>query len=55
MVVGDGVPNQEITSEISKKEVEKALKKMRNNKVTQPDNILIEAWRGKYEYVVELL
>ena len=54
-VFGDGVPNQALTPGISRLEVEKALKKMKNSKATGPDNIPVEAWKGLGEEGIDLL
>lgn len=53
VVVEDGMPNQAIRSEMSKK-VKKALQ-MKNNKATGPDNIPIGTWRGLGEKNVNML
>lgn len=43
-VIGDEIPNQAITSKISK-EVKKALKTIKNNKVIGQDSIPFEEWK----------
>ena len=55
MVFGDGVPNQGLTPGISREEVEKALKKMKNKKATGPDNIPVEAWKGLGKEGIDML
>ena len=41
-----GTPNQGLTIGVTRAEVESALKKMKNNKATGPDEIPVEAWRA---------
>ena len=45
MVTGDGTPNQGMTTEVTRTEVEKALRKMKNGKSPGPDEIPVEAWK----------
>ena len=42
MVVGDGIPYQGLTSDISIEEVKRGLRKMKNGKATGQDNIPVE-------------
>ena len=42
MVVRCGIPNQGLTSDIYREEVERGLKKIKNGKATDPDSIPIE-------------
>ena len=42
---GDGLPVERHTVNISRQEVEKAMRKMKCNKAVGPDNIPIEVWR----------
>ena len=44
-VTGDGTPNQGMTTEVTRTEVEKALRKMKNGKSPGPDEIPVEAWK----------
>ena len=41
----NGTPNQGLTIGVKRAEVESALKKMKRNKATGPDEIPVEAWR----------
>ena len=41
----NGTPNQGLTIGVTRAEVESALKKMKKNKATGPDEIPVEAWR----------
>ena len=45
MVTGDGTPNQGMTTEVTRTEVQKALRKMKNGKSPGPDEIPVEAWK----------
>ena len=45
MVTGDGTPNQGITTEVTRTEVEKALRKMKNGKSPGMDEFPVEAWK----------
>ena len=45
MVTGDGTPNQGMTTEVTRTEVEKTLRKMKNGKFPGPDEIPVEAWK----------
>ena len=45
MVTGDGTPNQGMTTEVTRTEVEKALRKMKNEKSPGPDEIPVEEWK----------
>ena len=42
----NGTPNQGLTIGVTRAEVESALKKMKKNKATEPDEIPVEAWRA---------
>ena len=42
----NGTPNKGMTRGVERAEVESALKKMKNNKATWPDEIPVEAWRA---------
>nr|XP_027233168.1 uncharacterized protein LOC113824612 [Penaeus vannamei] len=44
--IGAGLPTERRTDNISRREVEKALRLMKSNKAVGPDNIPIEAWKG---------
>ena len=46
IVTGNGTPNQGMTTEVTRAEVEKALRKMKNGKSPGPDEIPVEAWKG---------
>ena len=54
-VFGDGVLNEGLTPEISRKDVEAALKKMKNGKATGTDNILAEVWKCLGEDGIDML
>ena len=51
----NGTPNQVLTIGVTSAEVESALKKMKNNKATGPDEIPVEAWRALGGEGVDLL
>ena len=42
----DGEPNEQLVGEITRQEVERALKKMKNGKSMGPEGIPVEAWRA---------
>ena len=48
-------PNQGLTVGVTRVEVESALRKMKNNKATGPDEIPVEAWRALGEEGLDLL
>lgn len=41
----DGEPNEQLVGEVTRQEVEGALKKMKNGKATGPDGIPVEVWK----------
>lgn len=43
--IGEGMPTERETRNITRNEVVKAMKKMKNNKSVGPDNIHIEVWK----------
>lgn len=45
-VVGDGNPNNGLTREVTREEVAKAVKRMKNARATGPDQIPVEAWKS---------
>ena len=51
----NGTPKQGLTIGVTRAEVERALKKMKNNKATGPDEIPVEAWRALGGEGVDLL
>ena len=51
----DGIPYPVLTSCVVRAEVVGALKKMKNNKSTGPDEIPVEAWRALGKVGVDLL
>ena len=51
----NGTPNQGLTIGVTRAEVECALRKMKNNKATGPDEIPVEAWRALGVEGVDLL
>ena len=51
----NGTPNQGLTIGVTGAEVESALRKMKNNKATGPDEIPVEAWRALGGEGVDLL
>ena len=51
----NGAPNQGLTIGVTRAEVESALKKMKKNKATGPDEIPVKAWRVLGGEVVDLL
>jgi hypothetical protein len=53
--MGEGTPNQGVTKEVTKVEVERALKKMKNNKATGPDEIPVEVWKCLGEVGIDKL
>ncbi len=55
VVFGDGVPNQAVTSSISREEVKKALKKMKKGKATGPDGIPVEVWKSLGDEGIDML
>lgn len=55
VVVGDGVPSQGVVPEISKDEIQYALRKMKNDKSTGPDNIPVEVWKSLGDVGINML
>ena len=55
MVVGDGIPNQGLTSDINREEVKRGLRKVKDGRVTNPDNIPVEIWKRLGEESSEML
>ncbi|XP_063602908.1 uncharacterized protein LOC134778904 [Penaeus indicus] len=55
LIRGDGDANQGAVLEISRIEVQQALKKMKNGKATRPDGIPIEAWKAMGEEGIVVL
>ena len=55
VVVGDGIPNQGLTSDINREEVKRGLRKVKDGRVTNPDNIPVEIWRRLGEESSEML
>ncbi|XP_037775543.1 uncharacterized protein LOC119572507 [Penaeus monodon] len=55
LIRGDGDANQGAVLEISRIEVQQALKKMKNGKATGPDGIPIEAWKAMGEEGIDVL
>ena len=51
----NGTPNQGLTIGVTRAEVEIALRKMKNNNATGPDEIPVEAWRALGGEGVDLL
>ena len=52
---GDGQQNHGVVREVTRSEVERALKKMKNAKATGPDGIPVEAWKSLGEFGAEQL
>ena len=42
----DGEPNDQLVREVTRQEVEMALKKMKDGKAIGPDGILVEVWKA---------
>ena len=55
MVYGDREPNEGLTSGITREEVVKAIRKMKNGKATGPDNIPVEVWKSLGEEGIDML
>ncbi|XP_069993602.1 uncharacterized protein [Penaeus vannamei] len=55
MEIGAGLPTERRTDNISRREVEKALRLMNSNKAIGPDNIPMEAWKSLGEAAVDVL
>nr|XP_027232843.1 uncharacterized protein LOC113824304 [Penaeus vannamei] len=53
--IGAGLPTERRTDNISRREVEKALRLMNSNKAIGPDNIPMEAWKSLGEAAVDVL
>ena len=51
----NGTPNQGLTIGVTRVEVESALKKIKSNKATGPDEIPVESWRALGGEGVDLL
>ena len=54
-VRGDGWQNHGMTREVTRTEVNNAMKKMKNAKATGPDEIPVEAWRSLGDMGIEML
>ncbi|XP_037772651.1 uncharacterized protein LOC119568265 [Penaeus monodon] len=54
LIRGDGDANQGAVLEISRIEVQQALKKMKNGKATGPDGVPIEAWKAMGEEGIDV-
>ena len=55
MVYGDREPNEGLTSGITREEVVKAVREMKNGKATGPDNIPVEVWKSLGEEGIDML
>ena len=47
---GDGIPNYGVTRNITRVEVTRAMKKMKNAKAVGPDKIPVEAWISRQSW-----
>ena len=55
VVFQNGVPNEGVTPTVSRGEVKRALKKMKNGKATGPDKIPVEVWKSLGEEGIDIL
>ena len=54
-VFEDGHPNEAVTTALTRREVERAVKKMKNGKATGPDRIPVEVWKSLGEEGIDIL
>ncbi|XP_068226393.1 uncharacterized protein [Palaemon carinicauda] len=54
-VFEDGLPNEAATIGVTRREVEQAVKKMKNNIAARPDNIPVEVWKSLREEGIDIL
>ncbi|XP_068229382.1 uncharacterized protein [Palaemon carinicauda] len=54
-VFEDGLPNETVTVGVTRREVEQAIKKMKNSKAAGPDNIPVEIWKSLGEEGIDIL
>ena len=55
MVFEDGIPNEAVTSAVTRREVKQAVRKMKNGKAAGPDNIPVEVWKSLGEEGIDIL
>ena len=55
MMFEDGVQNLGVTQSISRREVKKQLKKMKNGRAIGPDGIPVEVWKSLGEEGIDML
>ena len=51
----DGIPNEGVTTTVTRVEVERAVRKMKNGKAAGPDKIPVEVWKSLGEEGVDML
>ncbi|XP_068228054.1 uncharacterized protein [Palaemon carinicauda] len=54
-VFEDGLPYETVTKGVTRREVEQAVKKMKNGKAAGPDNLPLEVWKGLGEEGIDIL
>ncbi|XP_068224392.1 uncharacterized protein [Palaemon carinicauda] len=54
-VFEDGLPNETVNIGVTRKEVEQAVKKMKNSKAAGPDNRPVEVWKSLGEDGIDIL
>ncbi|XP_068225525.1 uncharacterized protein [Palaemon carinicauda] len=54
-VFEEGLPNKTVTIGVTRREVEQAVKKMKNNKAAGPDNIPVKVWKSLGEEGIDIL
>ncbi|XP_068219909.1 uncharacterized protein [Palaemon carinicauda] len=54
-VFEDGLPNEPVTIGVTRRELEQAVKKMKNNRAAGPDNIPVEVWESLGEEGIDIL
>ncbi|XP_068224895.1 uncharacterized protein [Palaemon carinicauda] len=54
-VFEEGLPNKTVTIGVTRREVEQAVNKMKNNKAAGPDNIPVKVWKSLGEEGIDIL
>ena len=54
-VFEDGLPNEAVTTAVTRREVEQAVRKLKNGKAAGPDKIPVEVWKSLGEEGIDIL